>query len=401
MTVLHKDNWEETKQKWSDYWRHCNKGRPLMCVIARRPEIEPLANGKPAVVCGYRDVICQGKYYNLPAELMWRDMEDKYFDAERIVERYRYFCRTHDFLGESFPNLNIDFGPGSTALYLGSGIGMNENTVWFTKAYDDLEDAPTFTFDAGNTYLRRHLELARRCVELAGGDFLVDMPDLMENLDVIASLHGAQDTLCDMIEDPELIQERIGQIDRVYYEYFDRFYDLIRDDVGGNAYTVFQIWGPGRTVKLQCDISAMMSPDSFRRFVQPSLRQQAERADHVLYHLDGKEAICHLDALLEIDGIDAIQWTSGDTAPDGTMPEWDEIYDKTIAAGKSIWVKVYTGGFEDWVRNADRIVRKYGSHSTFFLFPEMSRAQADELLAYAERNWSNVEGTFCEQLRRQ
>lgn len=33
--------------------------------------------------------------------------------------------------------------------------------------------------------------------------------------------------------------------------------------------------------------------------------------------------------------------------PDGTLPDWDVIYDKAIAAGKSIWVKVYSGEFEE------------------------------------------------------
>ena len=49
-----------------------------------------------------------------------------------------------------------------------------------------------------------------------------------------------------------------------------------------------------------------------------------------------------MDALMEIEGIDALQWTSGDAGPDGTLPDWDVIYDKAIAAGKSIWVKVYS-----------------------------------------------------------
>ena len=94
-----------------------------MCVIARRPEVEQYSDGTP-VEGGYLDQICQGKYYNMPEELKWKDMEDKYQNPQRIVDRYRYFCQTHAFLGESFPNLNIDFGPGSLASYLGSEIGF-------------------------------------------------------------------------------------------------------------------------------------------------------------------------------------------------------------------------------------------------------------------------------------
>ena len=395
----YKVNMEAAKEKFRNYWAHKNTGRPLMCVIARRPEVEQYSDGTP-VEGGYLDQICQGKYYNMPEELKWKDMEDKYQNPQRIVDRYRYFCQTHAFLGESFPNLNIDFGPGSLASYLGSEIGFKEDTVWFNKCLDGWDGVPKLTFDPENKWFKKHLQFAKDCQALAGDDFYVDMPDLMENIDVLASLRGAQDILFDLLDEPEMIGERIQEVTDIYYEYYDRFYDVIKDEEGGNAYTVFQIWGPGRTVKLQCDFSAMMSPEDFRKYIQPSLLSQSENVDHVLYHLDGPAAIKHMDALMEIEGIDALQWTSGDAGPDGTLPDWDVIYDKAIAAGKSIWVKVYSGEFEDWIRNVDRIVNKYGSHSLFLLFPEMSMEQAAYLLDYADRNWSDVKGTFVESLGR-
>ena len=406
----YKVNMEAAKEKFRNYWAHKNTGRPLMCVIARRPEVEQYSDGTP-VEGGYLDQICQGKYYNMPEELKWKDMEDKYQNPQRIVDRYRYFCQTHAFLGESFPNLNIDFGPGSLASYLGSEIGFKEDTVWFNKCLDGWDGVPKLTFDPENKWFKKHLQLAKDCQALAGDDFYVDMPDLMENIDVLASLRGAQDILFDLLDEPEMIGERIQEVTDIYYEYYDRFYDVIKDEEGGNAYTVFQIWGPGRTVKLQCDFSAMMSPEDFRKYIQPSLRSQSENVDHVLYHLDGPAAIKHMDALMEIEGIDALQWTSGDAGPDGTLPDWDVIYDKAIAAltvevpetavGKEIVITfVYSGEFEDWIRNVDRIVNKYGSHSLFLLFPEMSMEQAAYLLDYADRNWSDVKGTFVESLGR-
>ena len=97
-------------------------------------------------------------------------------------------------------------------------------------------------------------------------DFTVDR----ENIDVIASLRGAENTIYDLVDEPETLEERIGQIQDLYYKYYDLFYDAVKDPEGGNAYTVFQIWGPGRTVKLQCDFSAMMSPTDYRDLIQPA-----------------------------------------------------------------------------------------------------------------------------------
>lgn len=369
--MKYKKNWEETKKKFEDYWKHQNTGRPLMCVIARKEDAK-----------------------ELPEELKWKDMEDKYLNAERIVARYRHFCENHEFLGESFPNLSVDFGPGSVASYLGSDIVFNEDTVWFEEFVEDWEEIQEFRFDSENSWFKRHIELVKKCRELAGDDFLVCIPDLMENIDVLASLRGAQDMIFDMIDEPEAVADRISQVTKLYQTYYDSFYELVKDEKGGSAYTVFQIYGSGKTSKLQCDFSAMMSPDNFREFIVDSLKEQSSKLDHVLYHLDGPDAIKHMDALMEIEGIDALQWTSGDHGPDGTLEEWDIIYDKARAAGKSLWVKVYTGEFEDWIRNTDRIVQKYGSHSLFLFFPEMSLEQAETLLAYADEHWSDVQGTF-------
>lgn len=381
--MINKTNWRDTKARWNGYWKRANEGRPLMRVVARRPEIE----------AEYQKAQAAGKPFMTEA-LMPADMDDMYLNAERIVERFRYYCERHDFLAESFPNISLDFGPGSVAAYLGSDIKFRLDTIWFSESVTDWEAQPPLTFDAQNRWWQRHVKLVTDVKAMAQGDFYLTIPDLMENIDVIASLRGAQNTMYDLIDEPEEIKRRIDEIDAVYFEYYNRFYDLVKNpEDNGSAYTVFQIWGAGRTAKLQCDFSAMMSPGQFKEFIQPSLRKQAQRLDHVLYHLDGPDAIRHLDALMEIDAIDALQWTSGDYGPDGTFPEWDVIYDKARAAGKSLWIKVYSGEFEEWLTNVDRIIEKYGSYGTFLYFPEMSRAAADRLITHAETNWSNVPGT--------
>lgn len=392
--MRYKSDWDGAKKKWQGYWKHCNSGRPLMCVVARKPGVGDPKLEKQKEYGGPNGIMCQGNFYQLPEELKCKDVEDQYMNAERMVERYRFFCEQHEFLGESFPNLDIDFGPGSLAAYLGCDIGFSSENVWTKHAWEDLEEAPPLKFDPDNKWFKKHLQLAVDCAKLAKGDFLVDMPDLMEGLDALAQLRGTTDLLTDLLEDEELVEERLNELDALYYDYYDRFHEAIKAEDGSNAYTVFQIWGPGKIVKVQCDISAMTSTSIFEKFAVPYLAKQAKQADCVLYHLDGKQAIRHLDAVLGIEDIDALQWTSGDTGPDGTYPEWDMIYEKSLKAGKSIWIKVYSGEFEDWIRNTDRIVKKFGSHSLFLHFPEMSYEQGQELLRYADEHWSNVKGTI-------
>ncbi len=391
--MKYKDNWDLAREKWIQYWRRENAGRPLMCVVARKPEIErahqaAVSSGKKGAIH-----ICQGIDYLLPDELMYKDAEDQYQNAARMAGRYRHFCENRVFLAESFPNINIDFGPGSMAGYLGSDIVFNEDTVWFEPCVKGWADRAALKFEPGNAWWQKHIKLAEDIARLSNGDFYAGMPDIMENLDVLASLRGAQDLLYDLIDDEDELRKRVWEVNEAYFQYFDRFYDAIKNEAdGGNCYTVFQIWGPGKTAKLQCDFSAMLSPQNFRDFVLEPLRAQAKRLDTALYHLDGVDAIRHLDALMEIDEIDALQYTSGDYGPDGTHEDWYAIYDKARKAGKSLWIKVYTGVIDNWIANAHRIVKRCGSNGLFLHFPEMSMGDAERLLDYAEKNWSDIQG---------
>jgi hypothetical protein len=86
----------------------------------------------------------------------------------------------------------------------------------------------------------------------------------------------------------------------------------------------------------------MISEDDFRRFALPFLREQTEKIDYTLYHLDGVDAIRHLDAVLEMEKLNAVQWTPGVGEPQGGDPRWFDLYKKILASGKSVmanWVK--------------------------------------------------------------
>jgi hypothetical protein len=82
----------------------------------------------------------------------------------------------------------------------------------------------------------------------------------------------------------------------------------------------------------------MFSPAMFKQFVLPALTEQCERLDYSLYHLDGTQCICNLDILLEIDALDAIEWTPQAGIEGGGDPRWYDMYKKILAAGKSVQI---------------------------------------------------------------
>jgi hypothetical protein len=185
-----------------------------------------------------------------------------------------------------------------------------------------------------------HKELLKACKAKAQGHYYVGMPDLMEGMDVLAALKGTDKVLLDTVMQPEVLEHQMQQINDIYFQVFDELYDIIREG-DEMAFCYFSSWAPGKMSKLQSDISTMISVDDYRRFVQPFIREQCQKIDYTLYHLDGVGAMHHLDALLEIKELNAIQWTPGVGEPQGGSPKWYELYQKIIAGGKSImacWV---------------------------------------------------------------
>jgi 5-methyltetrahydrofolate--homocysteine methyltransferase len=316
-----------------------------------------------------------------------KNPESLYMDVERKVAEMKNILKTHIYLGESFPRISVDLGPGSMALYLGSKPIFAWDTLWYEECILDWEEFGPLWYDSDNFWFQKHLSMVRKAQELSQDMFLVDIPDIIENVDILAAMRGAQRFCYDLVDQPELMKTYINQVDELYFRYYDAFYNIVKGKNDSVSYNAFNIWGPGKTAKVQCDFSALMSPTQFRDFVLPSLCKQCEGLDNSLYHLDGPDAIKHLDALMEIDALDALQWTSGAGQPDGASELWYPVYDKVKHASKGLWIPIYDGNFEEWLLGADKLVRRYGPNGLYLLFPVMTEAQGEQLLQKAEKDW--------------
>lgn len=364
--MKYKENWDETKERFKAWWERSAIDRPMLRLVARRREpIESL-----------EEVISP------------QTPEALHLDVERRVRELRNFCRTHTFIAEAFPSLDINIGPGSMATYLGSEPNFSWDTVWYTECVKpDWREWGPLMYDPDNYWWKRHLELVQRGQELSCGDFLVNIPDIMESIDILSALRGPQQFCYDLLDEPEVVKDYIRQIDALYFIYYDAMYDIVKGEDNSSSFTTFQIWGPGKVAKVQCDFSAVMSPGQFREFLMPSLQQQCQKLDYTLYHLDGPDAIKHLDALMEIEELDALQWTPGAGKPDGGDELWYPIYDKVKAADKSLWISLEEGSVDELIAKAGKLVRRYGSDGLYILFPVMEREEALKILAEAERKW--------------
>jgi len=72
----------------------------------------------------------------------------------------------------------------------------------------------------------------------------------------------------------------------------------------------------------------------FEEFFLDGLVQECKHYEKSIYHLDGSDALRHLDTLLGIKELNAIQWVPG-YGQEQVMP-WLDVFKQTQAAGKSV-----------------------------------------------------------------
>jgi hypothetical protein len=317
--MMWKSNWEETKQRFIRWWNR----EGLLVGMWGAPETG------------------HNIHENVAAPTKPATLEERYCNASfRSAENHFRLSRSI-FPLDVLPTASTDLGPGSLAMFLGSKPGFAEDTVWFHPCIEnelEPEKLPPLRFDDNNDWWKISAQVIRSCAELSRGKYIVGCPDLIENMDVLSSLRGAQTLCMDMLERPEWVEQKIGEINEVWFAAYQRIYDLIKLEDGSSAFGAFYIWGPGKVVKLQCDSSAMFSPKMYKRLVLPALTAQCEWLDHSLYHLDGTQAMIHLDTLLQIEPLDAIEWTPQAGIETGGNKRWYDLYKRILSAGKSVQV---------------------------------------------------------------
>ena len=100
--------------------------------------------------------------------------------------------------------------------------------------------------------------------------------------------------------------------------------------------------------------------------------------DNAAYHYDGKEALVHLDDILAIKGIDAIQWVPSDGQPRSV--EWMDLLRRIQAAGKGLWIYDWTA---DEIKTRFKELKPEGL--VFYVGVE-SEGEGHELIEYVRKH---------------
>lgn len=278
----------------------------------------------------------------------WETYKDKWFDSEYRVGSYLDSIKNTSLLGDTLPIFFADFSPNFYPALFGTRVEFDETTAWVTehivKDYDSLKELKP---DTNSIIFKKAKELVIYALDKSKDKFLVGLPDIYCGMDTIDALRGTQDILLDMMTNPDGVTELIKIITDKFFGIYDYFADLCLINKQPTC-NWMGIPAAGKFYVPACDLGAMFSTDFFIKFALESLKRVIGHMNRVVFHLDGKEVARHIDYILDIPGVDAIQWVQG-MGTDRPIMQWVPLIKKILNKGKSIVVDVDKEDLESFI----------------------------------------------------
>jgi hypothetical protein len=321
--MLYKEDWEIAKKRLMAWWERELLDRTVIQVTAPRP----------------------GERKTLPP----KDLKQRWMDIDYILDAAEERMRMTYYGGEAFPAYNHNLGPDIFACFLGCDIIFGEHTSWSVPIIKEWGDLDKVRFDKRRHWWRLAQKMIEEGCKRFQGKAALGLTDIHGGGDGVAALRDPQALAADLIDHPEEVKKAMKLVEKAWFEVFEGERELLRRYTEGMTCWL-SLWHPGKWYPVSIDFICMVSPAMFREFFLDELVAEINYLDRSIYHLDGpKAAKLHLDTLLSIQKLDAIQWVPG--ANSGPIAQWFPMLKKIQAAGKGLQVYIESWELESVMEN--------------------------------------------------
>ena len=327
--MTYKSDWTETKRRLTALWNRERLERPCISVTAPQPVENPTPVPEPA------------------------DDEARWLDPDYRVALMRRTLESTWWGGESIPGMTPMAG---WVVCLGGTPRFAPTTIWFETRPVDFDRPSPFRHDPNSPWMARLRKLLLAlCAEAGRDGFLVGAAGGLPANDLLAMLMGTQEFLLALVDHPDWMAEAILTGARDQAQAVTELKTLIRQ--AGHEFWYGQtgwmsFWAPQPYSGMQSDVSCMLSPEQYGRFVLPELELFAEIHGPLWYHLDGGDAKQHLLRLLSLPFLRVLQYTPAPFEPPNG-PAHLEMYRRAQRAGKIVHIEVPAEHVEPLVRELD------------------------------------------------
>ena len=276
----------------------------------------------------------------------WGNIKEKWYDVEYQVESF-IKNMPKEYIGETFPMFDPNLGPNVFAAMLGGTLKFGDVTTWVEPIIISPDEINKIEYSVESEYYKKLVELTDYALERCDHKFMVNYTDVHPSLDCVDALRGTVDLCMDMYDDEDFVLEQVQKCYDPFIPFMDDFHKRLKAKKQLSSswmhipsYTSMHI--------PSCDLSAMMSREFFGKFALPSIAKEIEHFDHNIFHLDGKGVANHIDDILELPKINAIQWAQG-VGNDLPIMQWVDFIKKIQASGKGVLVDLTLNELEPFM----------------------------------------------------
>jgi len=263
-------------------------------------------------------------------------------------------------------------------------LEVGETTSWSKPVAGSCREILELQADLDNTYWRTIRQMTDLSLERGGGRWLTGITDLHTGADLVAALRDPQELCFDIADDVDSVRAACEHVTRYYPTVYEDLYGRLAA-AGQPAVTWLPCLHSGRAYVTSCDFICMISPEMFERAILPSIVEEMRYLDRNIFHLDGPDALRHLDTLLSLGELDGLQWVFG--AGNEPSSKWIDVYRKAQAAGKCLQI------LADSIAEAKAIAEQIRPEGAWFsIGGAHGREEAEAFIRWLERWAAGKEG---------
>ena len=281
------------------------------------------------------------------AGLSRQEIEAWWIDAELQVDLFLKSIEGRQFHAETFPVYFPNLGPDVYAAFYGAQLEFGEVTSWSVPLVRNWEQVDQLKLDLNNHYFKKLEELTQHALERNEGKFLVGYTDLHPGLDCVAAWRDPQQLCFDMIDNPEYVK-RLAELSIADFEMIYNHFDRMLKDAGQLSVSWMGVPSFGRMHIPSCDFSTMISTAFFKEFGLPILKQEVQTMTHNIFHVDGIGVARHLETILSVPKVNAVQWVQG-VGDDYPIKQWTSLIKDLQAKGVPVIVDLSTSELNNFM----------------------------------------------------
>ena len=297
---------------------------------------------------------------------------------EDIIDGADYELSRMEFLGDSYPLFDgVCSGPGIVAAFLGADVSVDKGNIWFFPKKELPIEELHFQYQEDNFWLQRTKAIMAEGKRRWGDSVVIGMPDLGGVMDILATFRGTGNLMLDLYDSPDEVIRAANEIKVLWHRYYD---ELLPYTVKNFTTDWSTILSKKRSYMTQSDFCYMLGKDMFKQFILDELTDTCDFLDRGCYHLDGVGQIQFLDYILEIKGMDLIQWVPGDGPY--AAKDWFDLYRKVLEAGKHLEI-MYDSDF----KALDKVIDHFGTGKNIFrgFYSPLPLSDRDYVMGLLER----------------